>query len=118
LQGGVELYKKAMNKAEEVMIANNFELSSSYDFLKDPSQNNQGEFIYEIQFDRDNHPNNTLQFANVPYRAGISAYSSEEGFIFAVDEFLNCYPKSDKRLNAFFYDSYTSNADRNSIVNF
>lgn len=118
LQGGDEYYKKAMNKAQEVIAASSFDLSHSYDFLKDPSQNNQGEYIYEIQFDQDNHPNNTLQFANVPYRSGISAYSSEEGFVFVVDDFLKYFDNKDKRKKAFFYDRYTSNSDRKDTVYF
>ncbi len=118
LQKGQEYYKLAMDEAEEVIQSHNFDLFDTYEFLKDPKQNNQGEYIFEIQFDQDHHPNNSLQFANVPYRAGISAYSSEEGFVFVVDQFVQSFENKDKRVNAFFYDKYTSNVDRSDTVHF
>jgi len=108
LKGGAKYYKLAKDEAKKVIDSGAYHLFNSYDFLKHPSYDNTGEYIFEIQFDPNNHPNNSLQEGLVPYRSGISAYSAEEGFIFATDGFVNSYQNNDKRKNAFFYHEFVS----------
>jgi hypothetical protein len=120
LKGGTKYYKLARDEADSVIQTNTFHLFSSYKSLRDPSDNNTGGYIFEIQFDENNHPNNSLQEGNIPYRAGISKYSAEEGFVFVPKQFINTYEAGDIRARekVFFYTKYPSIKDASDTVHF
>jgi hypothetical protein len=118
LKGGTKYYKLARDEAKKVIDSGAFSLFDSYHFLKDPNDDNTGEYIYEIQFNEDDHPNNSLQEGLVPYRVGISKYSAEEGFVFVPDEFVNTFEKGDKRIKAFFYHEYPKLSNSSDTAHF
>lgn len=118
LNKGTEYYKKAADKAGEVIASKAFSLFTSYNDLHDPTKKNTGENIFMVQFAAFTQPSN-WQTSILPYNQGISAYSDETGAIFANKEFVESYEKSDKRAEekAFYYNQYTLSTDRTKTVN-
>ncbi|WP_111628769.1 RagB/SusD family nutrient uptake outer membrane protein [Larkinella arboricola] len=117
LQKGAEYYKKAADKANEVIASNQYSLFPSYDDLHDPSKKNIGENIFMVQFAANIQPSN-WQTSIIPYNQGISAYSDETGAIFANKEFVESYAKGDKRAEEkqFYYRTYTLSDNRSQTV--
>jgi hypothetical protein len=113
LQKGTEYYKKAADKAKEVIDSKAFSLFTSYYDLHNPSKKNLGENIFMAQFTPFILPS-TWQVSIVPYNRGISAYSSETGGIFAQEGFIRSYEANDKRVREkeFYYTKYTLRSDR------
>lgn len=116
LQKGAEYYKKAADKAKEVITSNQFSLFPNYADLHDPVKKNIGENIFMVQFVAFVQPSN-WQTSIVPYNQGISAYSEETGAIYATKEFVESYQKGDKRAEEkqFYYHSFTSKIDRTKV---
>ncbi|WP_019987268.1 RagB/SusD family nutrient uptake outer membrane protein [Rudanella lutea] len=117
LQKGAEYYKKAADKAAEVIKAGSFSLFPSYDDLHNPARKNVGENIFMVQFATNIQPSG-WQTSIIPYNQGISAYSDETGAIFANKEFVESYEKGDLRAQEkqFYYRTYTLSNDRNTTV--
>lgn len=121
LQGGMKYYKLAMDAAKKVIDSGEYHLFSSYKFLRDPSYDNKGGYIFEIQFNAQNQPNNSLQFGlSMPFDEFISAYSLELGEVFVPKQFIDTYGPDDKRAKprVFFYNKYTASDDRTDTVHF
>ncbi len=114
LQKGAEYYKKAADKAQEVIQSNKFSLFASYDDLRNPGKKNTGENIFMVQFVAFVLPSN-WQTSIIPYNQGISAYTDETGAIFANREFVESYEKGDLRAaeKQFYYTSFSLRSDRN-----
>ncbi|MFC5412862.1 RagB/SusD family nutrient uptake outer membrane protein [Larkinella bovis] len=117
LQKGAEYYKKAADKANEVITSNQYSLFASYDDLHDPTKKNTGENIFMVQFAANIQPSG-WQTSIIPYNQGISAYSDETGAIFANKEFVESYAKGDKRAEEkqFYYRTFTLSDDRSKTV--
>ncbi|MFD2572697.1 RagB/SusD family nutrient uptake outer membrane protein [Spirosoma soli] len=117
LQKGAEYYKKAADKANEVITAGQFSLFPSYNDLHDPTKKNVGENIFMVQFAATIQPSG-WQTSIIPYNQGISAYSDETGAIFVNKEFVESYEKGDLRAQEkqFYYRTYTLSSDRNTTV--
>jgi len=117
LQKGAEYYKKAADKAGEVITSKQYSLFTSYDDLHTVSKKNTGENIFMIQFAASILPSE-WQTSIIPYNQGISAYSDETGGIFANKEFVESYEKGDKRAaeKQFYYRTYTLSNDRSKTV--
>jgi starch-binding outer membrane protein, SusD/RagB family len=117
LQKGGEYYKKAADKANEVITSNQFNLFPSYDDLHDPAKKNVGENIFMVQFATNIQPSG-WQTSIIPYNQGISAYSDQTGAIFANKEFVESYEKGDLRAQEkqFYYRTYTLSSDRTKTV--
>jgi hypothetical protein len=117
LQKGAEYFKKAADKANEVITANQYSLFTTYDDLHSPARKNIGENIFMVQFATNIQPSG-WQTSIIPYNQGISAYSDETGAIFANKEFVESYEKGDLRAQEkqFYYRSYTLSNDRNTVV--
>ena len=120
LQMGAEFYQLASNKAKEVIDSQEFHLFDSYVAFRDASNDNTGEYIFSVQFLIDEEESNSLQIGLPPFKLGVSEYSSEQGFSFAQREFVESYEDGDKRAEekVFFFTNFTSEADRNEIVEF
>lgn len=118
LQKGAEYYKKAADKAQEVIQMKSFSLFSSYDDLHNPAKKNTGENIFMVQFAAFVLPSN-WQTSIIPYNQGISAYTDETGAIFANKEFVESYEKGDKRAaeKQFYYSSFSLRSDRTKTRN-
>lgn len=117
LQKGAEYFKKAADKANEVITSNRFNLFASYDELHSMATKNRGENIFMVQFTPNVLPSN-WQTSIIPYNQGISAYSDETGAIFANKEFVESYVPGDKRTKEkqFYYRTYTLSSNRNQTV--
>lgn len=117
LQKGEEYYKKAADKANEVITSGEYQLFSSYDHLHDPSKKNVEENIFMVQFAAFIQPSN-WQTSIIPYNQGISAYSDETGAIFANKEFVESYEAGDKRAKEkeFYYRTFTLSSNRDVEV--
>jgi len=117
LSKGLEYFKKAAEKAKEVIDSKQYELFASYQDLHTVSKKNTGEHIFMIQFAASLQPSN-WQTSIIPYNQGISAYSDETGAIFANKEFVESYEKGDKRVEEkqFYYKTYTLSDDRTKTV--
>lgn len=119
LQAGSEYYELAAAKAKEVIDSGACSLFTSYDDLHSEAMENQKEHILMIQY-KSSVVANGFQTVYLPYNLDISYYSTEDGGIYALDEFIDTYEEGDKRTEekAFYYTKYTSNTDRTKEVNF
>lgn len=117
LQKGAEYYKKAADKAKEVIASNQYRLFTTYDDLHNPATKNLGENIFMVQFATNIQPSG-WQTSIIPYNQGISAYSDQTGAIFANKEFVESYAKGDKRAEEkqFYYRTYTLSSDRSKTI--
>ncbi|GAB3988521.1 RagB/SusD family nutrient uptake outer membrane protein [Spirosoma daeguense] len=117
LQKGAEYFKKAAEKANEVITSNQYSLFTTYDDLHDPSKKNTGENIFMVQFLANIQPSG-WQTSIIPYNQGISAYSDQTGAIFANKEFVESYEKGDKRAEEkqFYYRTYTLKDNRSRTI--
>jgi starch-binding outer membrane protein, SusD/RagB family len=120
LQLGQGYYELARAKAKEVIDAQEYTLFESYEAFRDKSTDNTGEYIFMIQFDEIEQPSNSLQIGLPPFKLGVSAYASEQGFSFAQGEFVNSYETGDNRAEegVFFFSKFTSESNRNDSIEF
>ncbi|WP_411275490.1 RagB/SusD family nutrient uptake outer membrane protein [Daejeonella sp.] len=114
LKKGNEYYQKAAEKANEVIVSNQYSLFSTYDDLHNPARKNVGENIFMVQFLAITLPSG-WQTSIIPYNQGISNYSDETGAIYANKEFVESYEPKDKRVQEkqFYYHFYTQENKRN-----
>jgi len=117
LEKGTEYYKKAADKAKEVIDSEAYTLFTSYVDLHDPAKNNVGENIFMVQYEAFIDPSD-WQPLIIPYNMNISAYSEQTGAIYANQNFIQSYEPGDKRIEEkeFYYTTYTSKFDRNESV--
>ena len=117
LQKSTEYYKKAADKAKEVIDSNEYSLFPSYADLHDPEKNNIGENIFMVQYQAFVDPSD-WQPLIIPYNLNISADSNQTGAIYANQEFVKSYEVGDKRVEEkeFYYTTYTSKYDRDETV--
>ncbi|ASZ13329.1 RagB/SusD family nutrient uptake outer membrane protein [Chitinophaga pendula] len=117
LQKGASHYTLAAKKAEEVIDSKQFRLFTTYADLHNPAKKNVEENIFMIQYKTQIIPSN-WQVSILPYNKNISAYSDETGGIYANLNFVKSYEAGDLRAKEkqFFYTKYTSESDRNKVV--
>lgn len=117
LQKGAEYFKKAADKASEVITAKQYSLFTTYDDLHNPARKNVGENIFMVQFATNIQPSG-WQTSIIPYNQGISAYSDQTGAIFANKEFVESYENGDLRAKEkqFYYKTYSLSRDRSLVV--
>ncbi len=120
LQLGAAYYELARAKAKEVIDAQEYTLFDAYADFRNKFNDNTGEYIFMVQFDELEEPSNALQFGLPPFKLGVSAYSSEQGFSYAQQEFVESYERGDIRAEeeVFFFTKYTSESNRNDTIAF
>jgi len=120
LNRGEEYYELAYNKAKEVIDSGEYRLFDSYEAFRNPSRDNTGEYIFQIQYLVNEIENNNLQEGILPFDRDISAYSAEIGFAWVQEEFIESYLNGDKRIQEkeFYYTSFSSELNRDETVNF
>lgn len=96
LQGGKSYYAESAKRSLEVIKSNEYTLFTDYESLRLPSQNNKGEFIYQVQFSLNKRHNESVRIF-LPSRSGISAYDLEYGSLIPTKEFVESFEKGDKR---------------------
>lgn len=107
VQGGDQYYTESATRSMEVIESGEFALFDEYTDMIDPSNENSGEFIFQIQYDKTNR-NNPLTPIVLPTFAGISSYSNEFGGLVPRQEFIQSYPTGDKRVEEkqYFFTEY------------
>lgn len=92
LQGGKSYYAESAKRSLEVIKSNEYTLFTDYESLRLPSQNNKGEFIYQVQFSLNKRHNESVRIF-LPSRSGISAYDLEYGSLIPTKEFVESFEK-------------------------
>jgi len=108
LNKGAQYYTLAANKANEVIGSNAFSLFPSYSDLHNPTKENQGEQIFELQY-LGGVADNPNQGILLPNFKEVSAYGTEIGSTVPTLQFYNSYEPGDRRAAdrvGFYYTSY------------
>lgn len=108
VQGGDQYYAESAKRSKEVIDSGRFELFGEYTDMIDPANENSGEFIFQVQYDKTNRTNPITEITMPPYLDISPAYSEEYGALVPRPEFLESYPSGDKRMEEkqFFYSNY------------
>lgn len=108
LNKGTDAYTKAAQKAQEVIDSGQFTLFDDYDYLHDRAHKNQGEFIFQVQYEMGIATNGITQLI-IPENEGISPFGDEYGSLRPVPQFVESYADGDKRTNEgeFIFTEYT-----------
>jgi hypothetical protein len=97
VRAGDQFYAESARRSQEVIESGAFILFDEYTDMIDPANENSGEFIFQIQFDRDNR-NNPLTPLTLPTLRDVSpAYIAEFGSLIPRIEFIQSFPSGDKR---------------------
>jgi len=107
IQGGTEYYSESAKRSLEVINSGQYTLFPEYEDLWDPANNNQGEFIFQVQFSVNKRSNEAVPLV-LPSRSGMSAFELEYGSLVPTVEFVNSYAVGDKRAEEkkFFFTTY------------
>lgn len=118
LNKGAAYYTLAAEKSKEVIDAGWYSLFTDYAFLHDRAHKNQGELIFQVQY-QTGIKTNDITAAITPSKIGISALSSEYGAIMPRSEFVKSYEVNDKRAQEkqFFFTEYTKKGS-SAVVKF
>ncbi|MEX0883363.1 MAG: RagB/SusD family nutrient uptake outer membrane protein [Cyclobacteriaceae bacterium] len=111
VRGGDQYYAESAKRSKEVIASGTFELFPEYEDMINPANKNKGEFIFQIQFDKENR-NNPLTPLTLPTLRDVSpAYIAEFGSLVPRLEFIQSYPTGDKRVEEkqFFHTEIAGN---------
>lgn len=113
LQGGKQYYAESAKRSLDVINSGAYTLFSTYENLWSPSQNNKGEFIFQIQFALNMRSNEAVCIV-LPTRSGMSAFNLEFGSLVPTKEFVESYPLGDKRVEEkqFFFTTYKGHPNK------
>ncbi len=107
VQGGNQYYAESAKRSKEVIDSGVFTLFKEYTDMINPANRNQGEFIFQVQHEKDIR-HNGLTPVTLPTLRGIAAYSDEYGGLIPRKEFVESYEQGDKRTREkqFYYTFY------------
>ncbi len=88
--------RSLQKKSLEVISSGVYSLYPEYSDLRQPSNNNKKEFIFQVQFSMDKSHNDMIPKV-LPPKSDISAYSSEYGSLVPTKEFYESFRENDKR---------------------
>lgn len=113
LQGGKSYYAESAKRSLDIIQSGRYSFFTDYESLRLPSQKNQGEFIYQVQFALDKRHNESVRIF-LPSRSGISAYDLEYGSLIPTKEFVESFEKGDKRVEEkqYFFTTYRGHPDK------
>ncbi len=108
VQGGNQYYAESAKRSKEVIGSDVFSLFKEYTDMIDPSNDNSGGFIFQIQYDKENRTNPLTEITMPPGLDISPAYNEEYGALVPRPEFLTNYQTGDKRNEEkqFFYSNY------------
>jgi hypothetical protein len=117
LDKGAPYYIRAAEKAKEVIDAGLYTLFTDYYFLHDRPHKNQGELIFQVQYQNGIKTNDLIK-AITPSKIGISLLD-EYGAIMPRSEFVKSYESNDKRAREkqFFFTQFPKK-NSSTIVQF
>lgn len=107
VKGGDAAYAESAKRSKELIDSGIYSLFSEYTDMILPANRNKGEFIFQVQHEKDIR-NNGMTPVTLPAFRGIAAYSDEYGGLIPRKEFVESYEKGDKRTKEkqFFYTYY------------
>jgi hypothetical protein len=119
LNKGTEYYKLAADKAKEVIDAGWYTLFDNYLYLHDRAHKNQGEFIFQVQYQTGIRTNEITEFIT-PSKIGISKLSGEYGSLMPRSEFVQSYEPGDKRTQEkqFYFTQYLAKGSSTVVKQF
>jgi len=109
LNKGAAYYQLAADKAEALIDRNSYPLFDNYYYLHDRAHKNQGELIFQAQYEGAIASNRIISLIT-PEAIGVSRVSEEQGALIARKEFYDSYEAGDKRAEEqqFFFTQYLS----------
>lgn len=107
VRGGNEYYSESAKRSLEIILSGAYSLFPDYESLRTPSNNNKGEFIFQVQFSLDKRHNEGITLY-LPSRSGVSAYGLEYGSLIPTAKFVESFEPEDKRIEEkeFFFTTY------------
>lgn len=107
VRGGNAAYAESAKRSKEVIESGVFTLFKEYTDMINPANRNLGEFIFQVQHEKDIR-NNSMTPVTLPTLRGIASYSDEYGGLTPRKEFVESFEKGDKRAQEkqFFYTFY------------
>ncbi|HUX58015.1 MAG TPA: RagB/SusD family nutrient uptake outer membrane protein [Bacteroidales bacterium] len=113
VQGGEQYYTESAKRSLDVIKSGAYTLFPTYEDLWSPSQNNKGEFIFQIQFAVNMRSNNFVAIP-LPTRSGMSAFGLEFGSLIPTPEFVESFPEGDIRTEEkqFFITNYVGHPSK------
>ncbi|CCH55834.1 RagB/SusD domain protein [Fibrisoma limi BUZ 3] len=107
VRAGNQYYAESAKRSKELLDNGTYTLFKEYTDMINPANRNQGEFIFQVQHEKDIR-NNTMTPVTLPTLRGIAAYSDEYGGLTPRKEFVESFEKGDKRAQEkqFFYTFY------------
>lgn len=112
-----ENYQKAADEAKQVLPL--YTLFTDYAYLHDNAHKNQGELIFQAQYDVKIATNSITQLT-VPFNLPVGAYGDHLGAMIPTDAFFNSYEAGDKRTEEkqFYFSKYPASDNPANIINF
>lgn len=113
IQGGEQYYAESAKRSLEVIDSNEYAFFNDYESLRDPAMNNEGEFIFQVQFALDKRHNEVIRLV-LPSRSGMSAYDLEYGSLIPTSEFVDSFEDGDKRTEEkqYFFTTYKGHPNK------
>ena len=110
INGGAQYYGESAKRSLNVIQKGGYMLFPNYTDMINPANKNSGEFIFQVQYAASVPSTNPLTSLTIPNYSGISKYSDEYGSVYPTSQFIQSFPKGDKRVQEkqFFYTSYPS----------
>ena len=110
LNRGTEYYQLAADKAEEVIDAGWYPLFEDYLYLHDRAHKNQGELIFQVQYQSGIFTNSLIEQIT-PEKIGVSPFGGELGSLMPRTEFVESYEDGDLRAQEreFYFTEYPKN---------
>lgn len=107
IRAGNQYYAESAKRSKELLDNGTYTLFKEYTDMINPANRNQGEFIFQVQHEKDIR-NNGMTPVTLPTLRGIAAYSDEYGGLTPRKEFVESFEKGDKRAQEkqFFYTFY------------
>ncbi|MGQ8335005.1 RagB/SusD family nutrient uptake outer membrane protein [Sunxiuqinia sp. A32] len=120
LQKGNTYYQKAFDQAKAVVASSKYYLFDNYAALRDPANENTGEYIWMIQR-QSQYAGSPVHFNLLPYpepEKPISSAGANGGALAPAQAFYDSYTPGDKRLEekGFYYTQHEALGDPGTIV--
>ncbi|MDN3546989.1 RagB/SusD family nutrient uptake outer membrane protein [Mucilaginibacter aquaedulcis] len=112
-----ENYQKAADEAKLALPS--YTLFTDYAYLHDNAHKNQGELIFQANYDATKNATNAITQLTVPFNQPVGVYGDHLGAMIPTDAFFNSYEAGDKRTQEkqFYFSQYPA-SDGNSVVIF
>ncbi|MDN5285848.1 MAG: hypothetical protein JWR38_2122 [Mucilaginibacter sp.] len=112
-----ENYSKAADEAKQVLPL--YTLFDNYLYLHDNGHKNQGELIFQSQYDV-KVATNSLPQLTVPFNLPVGAYGDHLGAMIPTNDFFNSYEAGDKRTQEqqFYFSKYPNSGNLKDTIIF